>query len=64
MNTYLRQDQIEAGLLVRSKSIATGAWIPALIITTHVGRYKDFVRVLDVEGETSLLNRGYLERWK
>ena len=62
MDTYLRQDQIEVGLLVIQRSYSSGDGSPALIIATNVT--DDFVRVLSTEGETNLMNKWYLEPWK
>ena len=61
MNVYLRGDQVKLGALVKAKSFWSGKPIPALIIEIYD---EDFVRVLDIENERSMLNILYLEPWK
>ncbi len=61
MSVYLRQDEIEPGVLIKAKSFWSGQPIPAIIVSIYEERY---ARVLDTEGERCMVNVNYLERWK
>ena len=66
MSIYLRQDEIKPGALVRTMS-RDNEIVPALVMAKVADRhgtpYK-FVRVMDAQGETYLMNTLYLEHWK
>jgi len=66
MSIYLRHDEIKPGKLIRVMSRETNEIAPALIVSFEdmTPQRGDFVRVMDTDGETYLMNTLYLERWK
>ncbi len=66
MSIYLRADEVKVGALVRTMS-RDNEIVPALILDVDAGTdvtKERYIRVMDTQGETYLMNTLYLERWK
>lgn len=64
MMTYLTEDEIKPGVLLKVRSYHTAKTIPAVVICREAtGSGVSYVRAVDSEGESFLANPDFLEAW-
>ena len=63
MSKYLYQDEIQPGVLFKSRSYHSDKMIPALVVGMEAtGTGVQYVRAVDTDGESFLAEPSFLER--